>query len=103
MHGNNQPIAVVPDIENHKTVHIVSIGKAGSKLLEVPPPGRFYDFDPRADLPGSLTIPLARLLKALDRDDVHNPRLLRGLRSVKGKGPQAEPLNPEKEITTRLI
>lgn len=85
MHGNNQPIAVVPDIENHKTVNVVGVGKARAQLYIIPPTDRPHDFEPCTNLSGGLTIPLTRQLKALDRDDVHISTVLRNLRSVKDR------------------
>jgi hypothetical protein len=82
MHGDNQPVAVVPDIENHKAVHIVGIGKVCPQLFKIPPSSSLDDFDPSADLAGGLTILLRRLFEALHRDDVHSFILLRNLRSV---------------------
>ncbi len=83
MHGNNEPVTVVPDIENHKAIHIVGIGKTSPEFLKVPPPGRLDGFDPCADLAGGVAILLGRLLQSLDRDDVHNYKILRNLRRVK--------------------
>jgi hypothetical protein len=82
MNGNNEPVAVVPEIEDDKSIHIVGIGKGGSQFLKVPPSSRFHDTGPGANFPGSFAMIFRRLLQALDRDDMHVLIILRNLRSI---------------------
>ena len=50
MNRYDQPIAIVPDIEDYKTIHAVRIGEAGSQLLKVSPARRPHDSGPGTDL-----------------------------------------------------
>jgi hypothetical protein len=86
MYRGDKPVAVVPNIENHESVHVVRIWECPSQLFKTPPSRSFCDFDPGAKLSGGFTMLLARLLQAFNRDDVHSLTLLRNLRSVKSKG-----------------
>jgi hypothetical protein len=53
---NDQPVTVVPDVEDDKTANVVRIGETGSQLLKVPPSRRLHDPDPGAYFPGSVLI-----------------------------------------------
>jgi hypothetical protein len=68
---NDEPITIVPDIEDYKTVNVVRIGKTGPQFQKVPPSCRFHNPDPSADFLCGLPIIRGGLLQALDRDDMH--------------------------------
>jgi hypothetical protein len=82
MNSDNEPVAVVPEVEDDKAVHVVRIGKACPQLKKVLPSSRFHNTNPGSNLLGSLTMFLRRLLKAFDCDDAHCSSVLRNLRSV---------------------
>jgi hypothetical protein len=84
MNGDNKPVAIVPDIKDHKTIYVVRVWKASAQIVKALPSCRFHNHDPCADLLGSIVMLLTSLLKALDRDDMHNLSVLRNLRSIKG-------------------
>jgi hypothetical protein len=71
MNRNNQPVAIVPNVEDDKTANLIGIGETGPQLLKVSPPSLLRDPAPGADLASSLPIILSGLLQALDGDDVH--------------------------------
>jgi hypothetical protein len=83
MDGDNQPVAILPNIENDKAIDIVGVRKIYSQLVKVPPSSSFHDPRPCTDLLSCLPILFTRCLEALDRNDMHTARLLRKLRSVK--------------------
>jgi hypothetical protein len=56
VNGHDQPVSIVPDIENNKTIHVVRIRKTGPQLLKIPPTRRPYDLDPRANLLNCLSM-----------------------------------------------
>jgi hypothetical protein len=59
---NDEPVAIVPDIENHKSGDIVGVGKARSQLLEVSPSRLFHNPYPGADLRSTFAMIFRRLL-----------------------------------------
>jgi UDP-glucose 4-epimerase len=82
MHGGDEPVAVVPDVEDDYAVRIVRVRKSLPEFDEVLPAGRLHNSNPCADLGCGFTVGFRGLLKTLDRDDVHTSILLRIMRSV---------------------
>ena len=39
MHRRDEPITIVPDVEDDKSFYVVCIGKTGPQLHEILPPG----------------------------------------------------------------
>ncbi|HUB51483.1 MAG TPA: hypothetical protein VL986_05020 [Terracidiphilus sp.] len=56
MNRCNKPISIVPDIEDYESIHVIGIGKAGAYVLKVSPARGLDDFDPGADLSGSVSV-----------------------------------------------
>jgi len=86
MNRNDEPVAVLPDVEDNKSIHAVGIGKGISQLKKASPSGLFHNPCPGADLLSSLAVGFRRLPQALDRDNMHCLSLLRILRSVNSRG-----------------
>jgi hypothetical protein len=71
VNGYYEAEAIVPDVEDHKTIHIVGVGEDRPQVLKIPPSSRLHDLDPGAYLTGSFPVTFRRFLEAFDRDDVH--------------------------------
>ena len=71
MRRGDQPVSVVPDVEDNKAIHIVGVGKTRPEFLKASPARRFHNRDPGPDLFCGRPMIQGRLLKPLDRDDVH--------------------------------
>ena len=82
MNRNDEPVTVVPDVEDNITGHIVGIGKVCSQLLKVSPSCRLHNPHPGTNFLSSFAMILRRLLQAFDGHNVHGSSLLRNLRSV---------------------
>ena len=83
MNRSHQPVSVVFDVEDHKTIYIVCIGEARPQFNKVLPLGWFHNPDPGADFFRSFLKLVSSLLQTLDRDDMHPIRVLRKLLRVK--------------------
>jgi hypothetical protein len=93
MNCNDEPEAIVPDVEDDKSVNIVRIRKGSTQILKIPPSRRLHNPHPGSDFLRCLAMILRRLLQAPDRNDVHSLSVLRNLRSVKRAGASGRVLN----------
>lgn len=82
MHRDDKPVSIVPDIENYKSRYVVRVGESYSEFYKILPSRNLYDFDPGGNVCLRLFVVFSGLLQTLDRDDVHDLRILRKLRSV---------------------
>src|SRR5579863_1667704 len=82
MNRCNQSVAVMPNVEYDVSIHIVRIRKCRPQFVKAPPSGRLRNAYPCRDLTCGVSVLLARLLKTLDGDDMHNVSILRKLRSI---------------------
>ena len=71
MNRGDQPVSIVFNVEDDKTVHIIRVWEGLAQLNEISPSGGFHNLDPGSDTGSSLTKLLRCLLQALDRDDMH--------------------------------
>jgi hypothetical protein len=90
---NDEPEAIVPDVEDGKSVNIVRIRKSSTQFLKIPPTRRLHNPLPGSDFLRCLAMILRRLLQAFDRDNMHCLSVLRNLRSVKWADASSKVLN----------
>ena len=72
----DEPVTVLPNVENHVSLHIVGILERAANLLEIVPPNLSDDNHPCSDLVRRIWVLLHGLVQMLTRDDMHNDIIL---------------------------
>ena len=72
----DEPVTVLPNVENRVSLPIVGILDRAANLLEIVPSNPFDDNHPCFDLVRRIWILLHGLVQMLARDDMHNGMIL---------------------------
>src|SRR6185437_275209 len=75
MHHRDQPIPVVPDVEDDVPVHRIRIRKCGAQLRKIPPTHLGNNRKPRCNLRRGFFISRCRMHEVLPGDSDHKPNL----------------------------
>ena len=72
----DEPVTVLPNVENHVSLHIVGIFERAANLLEIVPSNPFDDNHPCSDLVRRIWVLVHGLVQMLTRNDMHNEMIL---------------------------
>ncbi len=75
----DEPVTVLPNAENHVSLHIVGILERAANLQEIVPSNPFDDIHPCFDLVCRTWELLHGLVQMLARDDMHNDMILHNM------------------------
>ena len=62
MNRNNQPVTILSDVEDHKSIHMIGVRKTLAQFRKASPAGRSHNPNPGTDLMRGLPVFLRRLL-----------------------------------------
>jgi len=79
MNDRDEPVMVLPNIENHVPLHIVGILERAANLQEIGPSNHFDDNHPCFDLVRRIWVLLHGLVQMFTRDDVHGGMILHNM------------------------
>ena len=79
VNDRDEPITVLPNVENHVSLHIVGILERAANLQEVVPANPFDDYHPCFNLVRRIWVLLHGLVQMLARDDMHNSMILHNM------------------------
>ena len=75
----DEPVPVLPNVENHVSLHIVGILESAANLQEIVPSNPFDDNHPCFNLVRRIWVVLHGLVQMLMRDDMHNEMILHNM------------------------
>ena len=75
----DEPVTVLPNVENYVSFHIVGIFKRAANLQEIVPSNSFDDYHPCFDLVCRIWVLLHRFVQMLARDDMHKGMILHNM------------------------
>ena len=75
----DEPITVLPNVENHVSLHLVGILERGANLQEIVPSNPFDDNHPSHDLVRRIWVLLHGLVQMLARDYMHSGIILHNM------------------------
>jgi len=72
VNDRDDPVTVLPNVENHVSLHFVGILERAANLQEIVPSNPFDDHHPCFDLVRRIWVLLDGLVQMLTRDGMHN-------------------------------
>jgi len=75
----DEPVAVLPNVENYVSLHIVGIFERAANLRKIVPSNLFDDSHPCFDLVRRIWVLAHRLVHMLTRDDMHHEMILHNM------------------------
>lgn len=76
VNDRDESVTILPDVENHISLHIVGILEYAANLHEIVPAKPFDDNHPCFDLVRRIRVLLHGLVQVLTRNDMHNSMIL---------------------------
>jgi len=79
MNDCDEPITVLPNVENHVSLHIVGILERAANLREIVPSNSFDDYRPCFDFVRRIWVLPHGLVQMLARNDMHSGMILHNM------------------------
>ena len=79
VNDRNEPVTVLPNVENHVSLHTVDVLEHAANFQEIVPSNPFDDNRPCSDLVRRIWVLLHGLVQMFTRDDVHGGMILHNM------------------------
>ena len=79
VNDSDEPVAVLPNVENHASLHVVGICERAANLRKIVPSNLFDDDHPCFDLVRRIWISVHGPVQMLTRDDMHPEIILHNM------------------------